>query len=342
LDPAKFSAAEKRNKDRQAQIEAEKQRLKGVGSTPSTPPKPPQSTAPSSTSPAPSPKPKAAKPTPTQPKTSSATASTAEKIKGGSEVYKRQIKMGDIKGAEATGKATWALANPKLAAAAAERERTRGTSATTNPQMADLKSRLPAPKTSSSEVSTPSPSKVKTDTAVQRIQPASQSAAKSIEAEVKKRNIPTFNTSKMTTTLRQSYEYDAYDLVLEYLFDTGHVDTIEEANYVMMQMDSNYIQNIVETIGGDNYRPNPIGNAIKTGAGIIKKTLNNPSVSNTIRTGSQIIKRNIPSGGYSTKPGDGKPYKDGPLWDGPETSVKKPIPQPQRKPQAPMRDEPLW
>ncbi|WJZ48373.1 hypothetical protein [Synechococcus phage DSL-LC02] len=39
----------------------------------------------------------------------------------------------------------WAAANPKLAAAKAERDRTRGTSATTNPQMADLKSRLPAP-----------------------------------------------------------------------------------------------------------------------------------------------------------------------------------------------------
>jgi hypothetical protein len=49
----------------------------------------------------------------------------------------------------------WAAANPKLAAAAAERSRTRGTSATTNPQMADLKSRLPAP-------SSPSPSTAST------------------------------------------------------------------------------------------------------------------------------------------------------------------------------------
>ena len=152
--------------------------------------------------------------------------------------------------------------------------------------------------------------------------------------------------SKMSTrtknVLRIKENYDAYDIVLEYLLDTGHVDTIEEANYVMLQMDSNHIQNIIETIGGNQYMPNPIGNAIKTGAGIIKKTLNNPSVSNTIRTGTQTIQKNIPSGGYSTRPGDGKPYKDGPLWDGPEGSVKKPIPQPQKKPQAPMRDEPLW
>jgi len=46
----------------------------------------------------------------------------------------------------------WAKANPKLAAAKAERDRTRGTSATTNPLMKDMKSRLPAPKS-------PAPSK---------------------------------------------------------------------------------------------------------------------------------------------------------------------------------------
>lgn len=250
LDPDKFSAAERRNKERQAQIEAEKQRLKGVGSTPSTPsspPKPSQNTTPAPTPSKPTPSRKEPiKPAPQKPKTSSATATTAEKIKGGLEVYKQQVKSGDVKGAEETGKLTWALANPKLAAAAAERERTRGTNATTNPQMADLKSRLPAPKPTSSGTTTPSSPKVKTDTAVQRVQTVSQPAAKSIEAEVKKRNIPTFNTSKMTTTLRQSYEYDAYDLVLEYLFDTGHVDTIEEANYVMMQMDEKTIGCIVE------------------------------------------------------------------------------------------------
>ena len=38
LDPTKFAAAEKRNKDRQAQIDAEKERLKGVGNPPVTQP----------------------------------------------------------------------------------------------------------------------------------------------------------------------------------------------------------------------------------------------------------------------------------------------------------------
>jgi hypothetical protein len=39
---------------------------------------------------------------------------------------------------------------------------------------------------------------------------------------------------------------DAYDMVLEYLLSTEQVDTIEEANYVMTEMDSETIQGIVE------------------------------------------------------------------------------------------------
>jgi hypothetical protein len=39
--------------------------------------------------------------------------------------------------------------------------------------------------------------------------------------------------------------YDAYDIVLDYLLETNQVDTIEEANYVMLEMDSKTIQDIV-------------------------------------------------------------------------------------------------
>jgi len=38
----------------------------------------------------------------------------------------------------------------------------------------------------------------------------------------------------------------AFDLVLEYLFSQGHVDTLDEALYVMMEMDSNTIYDICE------------------------------------------------------------------------------------------------
>jgi hypothetical protein len=47
--------------------------------------------------------------------------------------------------------AAFAKANPKLAARQAERDRTRGTSATTNPLMKDMKSRMPAPAPSAAQ-----------------------------------------------------------------------------------------------------------------------------------------------------------------------------------------------
>jgi hypothetical protein len=108
--------------------------------TPSTTTTPPSSTSPTTTPPATAPKP-----------TSSATASTAEKIKGGLDVYKSQVASGNVKGAEETGKSTWALANPEMAKREAERQRTRGTSASTNPLMKDMVSKMPAPTTPSPE-----------------------------------------------------------------------------------------------------------------------------------------------------------------------------------------------
>lgn len=47
---------------------------------------------------------------------------------------------------------------------------------------------------------------------------------------------------------RLGEEYDAYDLVLEYLLDTGHADTISEANYIMAQMDDDMIEEIIEEL----------------------------------------------------------------------------------------------
>ena len=44
----------------------------------------------------------------------------------------------------------------------------------------------------------------------------------------------------------ESKEFDAYDIVLEYLLSTEQVATIEEGNYVMTEMDAKTIQDIVE------------------------------------------------------------------------------------------------
>ena len=43
----------------------------------------------------------------------------------------------------------------------------------------------------------------------------------------------------------ESKEFDAYDIVLEYLLSSEQVATIEEANYVMTEMDAETIQGIV-------------------------------------------------------------------------------------------------
>ena len=40
--------------------------------------------------------------------------------------------------------------------------------------------------------------------------------------------------------------YEPYDLVLDYILSEGHAETVEEAHYVMTQMDAETIQTIVE------------------------------------------------------------------------------------------------
>ena len=95
---------------------------KGSAKPAVTPPKTPSAPA-SKPSPA---APAAAKPAaPT--KTSPASASTADKIKLGTQTYKQQVKSGDVKSAEKTGKDVWALANPKLAARVTPSGRQMGT-----------------------------------------------------------------------------------------------------------------------------------------------------------------------------------------------------------------------
>ena len=44
-------------------------------------------------------------------------------------------------------------------------------------------------------------------------------------------------TAQKSKGLRDHTEWDAYDMVLEYLYSTEQVSTLEEANYVMMEMD---------------------------------------------------------------------------------------------------------
>ena len=144
--------------------------------------------------------------------------------------------------------------------------------------------------------------------------------------------------------IQQNNSADLFDIVKGHLLDEGYADTEEAALVIMANMSEEWKQSIVETIAGGGYTPNPVGNAIRTGAGLLKGVMSNPSVQGAIKTGSEMLKKKVPSGGYSTRPGDGKPYKDGPLWDSDSSdSTSSPRrPKPQVKKEPPMRDEPLW
>jgi hypothetical protein len=132
--------------------------------------------------------------------------------------------------------------------------------------------------------------------------------------------------------------YAAYEFVASYLLENNFANTIDDANVIINNMSENWFNQIMEDVRGVSYNPNPIGNAIRSGAGLLKNTMNRPSVQGAIKTGSQMLQKSVPSGGYSTREGDGKP-RETPLWDGPS----KPTPtKPQTKKQPPMRDEPLW
>nr|BDD43865.1 hypothetical protein 29 [bacterium] len=55
-------------------------------------------------------------------------------------------------------------------------------------------------------------------------------------------------------------EYEPYDLLLDYVLSEGHAETVEEAHYVMTQMDTDTIQTILEFLGGrpgDGYLGHP-------------------------------------------------------------------------------------
>ena len=61
---------------------------------------------------------------------------------------------------------------------------------------------------------------------------------------------PNSITAQKSKGLRDHTEWDAYDMVLEYLFSTEQVTSLEEANYIMMEMDHQTIGEIVKEVKG--------------------------------------------------------------------------------------------
>ena len=139
----------------------------------------------------------------------------------------------------------WAKANPKLAAAAAEKARIRGTQQTDNPLMKDMKSRLPM---NSPSVQSPDVAKLGAGNQSLVNNPNAFKAAPEVKKTAAIAATPKPAPVAPSQNLKQSYEYDAFDLVLEYLIDNGHVETVDEALYVMLEMDAEVINDIVEEV----------------------------------------------------------------------------------------------
>jgi hypothetical protein len=85
--------------------------------------------------------------------------------------------------------------------------------------------------------------------------PAPRPISKDIE-DIKKMQ----TASRARQGVKESY--DAFDLVLEYLLSEGHTDTLDEALYVMMEMDPETIQSIYEAAA--NQSDNQIDKGVKT------------------------------------------------------------------------------
>ena len=92
------------------------------------------------------------------------------------------------------------------------------------------------------------------------------------------------NLRKKYDLKASSFKPEAYDLVLDYVLTEGHADTVEEAHYVMTQMDEETIKaiiNEIDNLGGKTALAtmaitgaalaNPVVNAVKNVSGLIKR-----------------------------------------------------------------------
>jgi hypothetical protein len=184
---------------------------------------------------------------------------------------------------------TWAKANPKLAAASAERARTRGTQQTDNPLMKDFKSRLPmnSPSVQSPDVAklgkgnqslTQNPSAFKAAPAPTK--PAPAATATSTPATTTTKPATTSTLSDITKKAAQKpafkEDFDAFDVVIGHLLDEGYADTEEAALAIMTNMSEEWRESIIsENLAGAAKKAfktvtNPVGAAVDAAKGLVK------------------------------------------------------------------------
>jgi hypothetical protein len=93
----------------------------------------------------------------------------------------------------------------------------------------------------------PNEKKDQTPTAGPEASDAQKSQAGAEVAAIQAKQKAEFEKKQKESASTQKESYDAYDLVLEYLLNTGHANTIAEAEYVMSELDSETIDSIVES-----------------------------------------------------------------------------------------------
>ena len=167
----------------------------------------------------------------------------ASAVKSGDPVEMQKVRT--------SGMEIWKKANPELANAAAEKARIRGTAQTDNPLIdKQMRSRMPL-----NSYSVQSPRVAKLGSGNQSVvnNPNAFKAAKrpaTPATSAKPAATPATPVTSATknggpTPIKVEPFKESYDVVLEYLLD-GHADTINEANYIMLEMDSQTIQYIVD------------------------------------------------------------------------------------------------
>lgn len=158
-------------------------------------------------------KPEQTKPEQTKPETRTQPVKPAKPV--------RQAQTGD----KAKDMAAWAKANPTLAKAQQERQRTRGTSATSNPMLRSSSSRLPSP-AKTTPTTTPKP-----DTSQVR---ATSKTTPKIDTTIK----------KVKPVKPVSEGIDVFDIVYDHLVESGF--HFSEASELMLNMDVEKIIRILE------------------------------------------------------------------------------------------------
>jgi len=218
LDPAKFAAAEKRNKDRQAQIDAERERLKGVGNPPGVP---------SSASEPPKQQPPRRQPAPP------AQPSPVAKYMAAASAARKSGDPTQMAKARDMGMEIW---KNKYKDTLAKNVKTPTTPSMAN-QAAGIRDMQRA-----SQLRQQGQNVMGSN-----ITSVRQDFEKANRPEVLNRPAPSVTALRAQQDMKKNaLKKEAYDIVLDYLLSEGHVESLDEALYVMMEMDAETIGTIVE------------------------------------------------------------------------------------------------